>query len=124
MPPARQSSAVPRERPRRQPPRLRRIPGRAPALRLRWERLGRISLLLVLGIVVVLYVEHATAYLASRAQASRQQRTVDALVSEHARLTRIERSLLDPTTIVADARRLGMVRPGEIPYSVLGSSGR
>jgi len=78
----------------------------------------------VLGVVVALYVQHARAYLASRAQAQRQQQILAALTREHARLERLERSLSQPGTIVAAARRLGMVRPGEVPYSVIGSAGR
>lgn len=137
MPPARQSRAVRQSRAarqsrvapgaRRSAPRLRRVPTRAAgpdARRFRWERLGRVSLLLVLGVVVVLYVEHAKAYLSSRAQADRQQQIVTRLEHEHARLVRQERSLNDPSSIVAAARRLGMVRQGEIPYSVVGPSGR
>jgi len=105
-------------------PAARRPAARRPAARFKWERLARVSLLLVLGVVVALYVQHARAYLASRAQAQRQQQILAALTREHARLERLERSLSQPGTIVAAARRLGMVRPGEVPYSVIGSAGR
>jgi len=72
----------------------------------------------------MLYVQHARAYLASRSQANRQQQVVSALERQHERLVRLEHSLSDPSAVVAAARRLGMVRPGEIPYSVVGSPGR
>ncbi|MGH2913681.1 MAG: FtsB family cell division protein [Solirubrobacteraceae bacterium] len=86
--------------------------------RLRWERLGRVGLLLVLGVVVLLYGQHIASYLSARSQADRQQATVDRLLRQNARLSAVERSLGQPATIIADARRLGMVRPGEQPYSV------
>ncbi|MHB1569723.1 MAG: septum formation initiator family protein [Solirubrobacteraceae bacterium] len=135
MPPAHQSRAARQTRsvrqsraahhtgPRRLAPRLR-LKSRPQSRRFRWERVARVSLLLVLGVVVVLYVEHARAYLASRTQADRQQQVVSRLERQHQHLLQLERSLSDPSSIVAAARRLGMVRPGEIPYSVVGSPGR
>ena len=42
------------------------------------------------------------------------------LKRDNARLTQEQRALRDPATIVLDARKLGMVRPGERPYVVTG----
>jgi cell division protein FtsB len=95
-----------------------RLPGPAPRLRLRWERIGRYGLVLVLMIVVGLYVEHALSYLSTRSQANAQSAVVRSLERQNAALRSAASSLNDPATIVRDARALGMVRPGERPYVV------
>jgi cell division protein FtsB len=113
-------AAPSRPRPARERVRLSagRIPGPAPRLRLRWERIGRYGLVVVLTIVVGLYVEHALSYLSTRSQANAQSAVVRSLERQNAALRREAGSLNDPTTIVRDARALGMVRPGERPYVV------
>lgn len=93
-------------------------------MRVRWERLGRIGLLLVLAVVIGLYAEHTLSYLHARAQATRQQAVVSRLQRQNQRLIGETRSLSDPATIVTDARRLGMIRPGELPYVITGSPSR
>ena len=46
---------------------------------MRWERVGRIGLLVVLGIVVALYVEHTMSYFHTRTQAEQQQGQLEAV---------------------------------------------
>jgi hypothetical protein len=46
-------------------------------LRVRWDRAGRVGLLVVLTVVVGLYVQHTLAYLSTKSQADRQQTIVD-----------------------------------------------
>ena len=130
MPPARsataasRSQASPRPGTKRAPQRRlsgpRRLARRAPRARVRWERVGRVALLLVLFVVAGLYVQHALAYLSVRAQSQHQQAIVSGLKRDNARLRQQQRALKDPATIVLDARQLGMVRPGERPYVVTG----
>lgn len=124
MPPAR--SATSRSRPRAAasaPRRLsgpRRLVGRAPRGRVRWDRIGRVALLLVLAVVAGLYVQHALAYVSARSQYNHQRALLNSLQRDNARLLHQERALKDPATIVQDARRLGMVRPGERSYVMPG----
>ena len=92
-------------------------------MRFRWDRAGRIGLLVVLAIVVGLYVQHTLSYLSTRAQASSQAAIVNQLRRENAALERQQRSLSNPATIVSDARALGMVRLNERPYVVTGHTG-
>ncbi len=120
---ARSSTARARE-PARRPPSPRRVALRSPVTRARWERLGRIALLVVLLAVVVLYGEHALSYLSASRANDRQQATVNRLEREHSRLLSQQRSLRDPSTIIRDARALGMTRAGEQPYVVTGQSSR
>lgn len=122
MPPARPATAVPRRQPRQPPRRPQRVIVRAPKLRVRWERVGRFGLLFVLAVVIGLYVEHTLSYFATRAQADQQQAIVTQLQRQNAALSKQQRSLNDPATIVNDARALGMVRPGEQPYVIMGST--
>ncbi len=98
----------------------RRVTGRPPRSRVRWERVGRVALLLVLFIVAGLYIQHALAYWSARTQSNHEQSIVRGLQRDNAQLSQQQRALKDPATIVLDARRLGMVRPGERPYVVTG----
>jgi cell division protein FtsB len=81
---------------------------------------GRYGLLFVLTVVVGLYAEHTLSYFSTRSQANQQASIVNTLARQNAALTRQERSLNDPQTIVQDARALGMVRQDERPYVVIG----
>jgi cell division protein FtsB len=96
---------------------------RAPKLRVRWDRAGRAGLLVVLAVVVGLYAQHTLSYLQTRSQTGRQEALVDSLARQNANLLREQQSLNDPATIVRDARALGMVRPNERPYAIIGQPG-
>lgn len=110
----------PRPGVRRTAPRRVAGPRRIAGARVRWERVGRVALLLVLFVVAGLYVQHALSYWSSRNQANVQATIVRNLTRDNARLIQEQRALRDPATIVLDARKLGMVRPGERPYVVTG----
>ena len=98
----------------------RRIAARDLGSRVRWDRIGRVGLLIVLCVVAGLYVQQALAYLAVRSQANSQRAIVHQLSRANAGLLAQQRSLNSPSTIVSDARALGMVRVGEHPYEVTG----
>jgi cell division protein FtsB len=95
---------------------------RASAMRVRWDRVGRVGLLVVLAAVMGLYAAHTLAYLSTRAEANRQSAVVHQLTLENAALLKQQRSLNDPATVQRDARALGMVLPGERPYVITGLS--
>jgi cell division protein FtsB len=124
MPPARSASAAPRRQPgvapRRPAGKPHKVALRSPKLRVRWERVGRFGLLFVLTIVVGLYVEHTLSYFSTRTQSDQQKAIVDRLTHQNRGLARQLKSLDDPVTIVRDARSLGMVRPGEQSYAMIG----
>lgn len=113
MPPA-GSAARPRPRPR---PSATTALGAA-ALRVRWDRVGRIALLAVLLLIAVLYINPARSLLSAWQESKEKQAQVRELEREHAVLARRARQLRDPLVIEAEARRLGMVKPGERPYVV------
>jgi len=89
-------------------------------VRVRWDRVGRVGLLVVLAVVIGLYAQHTLSYFSTRSQADQQQALAQNLARQNARLVKEEQSLNDPATIVHDARALGMVRPGERAYVVTG----
>jgi cell division protein FtsB len=86
----------------------------------RWDRVGRVGLLVVLCVVAGLYVQQGLAYLSARSQAGQQRAIVQQLEQSNASLRAQQRSLNNPVTILRDARALGMVRVGEHPYEVTG----
>jgi cell division protein FtsB len=85
---------------------------------LRWDRMGRISLLVVLVVVSLIGVQRVLSYLQARSQADQAMALVHKLTRENAKLAAQQRSLSQPVTIAADARKLGMVRVGEHPFVV------
>jgi cell division protein FtsB len=121
MPPGHSASAAPRyQRQPRTRTGPRRVAPRRGAVRIRWDRVGRVGLLLVLSAVVGLYVQHALSYLSTTAEANRQSAIVKRLARDNATLTKQRGSLNDPATIERYARVLGMVQAGERPYVVTG----
>jgi cell division protein FtsB len=96
---------------------------RSPVVRVRWERVGRVALLVVLAAVVVLYAEHTLSYLHTHAQASRENAVVNRLTHQNNVLRAQRKALENPATIISQARALGMTRPGEQPYDMIGQAG-
>jgi cell division protein FtsB len=82
-----------------------------------------VGLLVVLAVVLGLYIQQGLAYLSTRSQASEQAAIVQRLARQNRRLVSQEKSLNNPATIVKDARKLGMVKPGERPFVVTGLPG-
>ena len=119
MPPGRNATAAPRKQ-ARTPPRPRRVSRTAPLHRVRWDRVGRVGLLVVLTVVAGLYVKQAMAYLSVRSQSQQQQAIVRNLQRQNAELAAQQRSLKNPATVQREARALGMVRMGEHPYVITG----
>jgi cell division protein FtsB len=127
MSPARQSAAHARTRPstadraaqQRQRPRVVAGGGRA----IRWDRVGRVALLVVLLGVVALYVGPSISFLHTYKEAKARRGEVHALQAENAQLRARKQGLKDPRTLEREARRLGLVKPGERPFVVQGLPG-
>jgi cell division protein FtsB len=92
-------------------------------VRVKWERAGRIGLLVMLVVVLGLYIEHTLSYFGTRSQADQALATVQRLAHENRALERQESSLQQRTTIIRAARALGMVQPGERSYVITGKPG-
>ncbi len=90
------------------------------ASHVRWDRVGRFTLLLVALLLIALYVNPVRTYVATRQEAATKRGEVAALQREHAALVRRARQLRRSTSIEVEARRLGMVRRSERAYVVKG----
>jgi cell division protein FtsB len=121
MPSARSAAAArTRQAPRARSRAKKQSVLRGVAKRVRWDRVGRTSLLVMLVVVAGLYVQHTLSYLSTRSQADQQQAIMHQLQRQNAGLSAQQKALSNPVTIEQDARELGMVMPGEHPYSVIG----
>jgi len=116
---ARPATAAPRRAPRSASSTRRGSRART-RRRVRWDRVGRVSLLAVFGVVAVLYVQQALSLLSVHNAAEHQLDVIARLRWENWWLAKEQSTLQDPTTIERRARVLGMVRPGEHPYVILG----
>ena len=87
---------------------------------IRWDRISRYGLLAVLVGLMFLYINPARTYLSTLREAHHRSAEVHGLLRENHRLQAKRRALGDPRTLEAEARRLGMVRPGERGYVVRG----
>ena len=88
--------------------------------RVRWDRLGRLALLLVLGTLVYLYLSAGESLLSTLRQAKQDNATVSALSREYRTLNREHLNSTSQAALEEQARRLGMIKPGGQPYIVSG----
>jgi len=86
----------------------------------RWDRIGRVALLLVLGLILLLYVGPLRSFYSTWQESHAKRDQVRRLTSENRLLEARRRALQDPRTLEAEARRLGMVRPDERAFVVQG----
>jgi GTP1/Obg family GTP-binding protein len=86
----------------------------------RWDRLGRVALLCVLGALLYLYVSAGISLLSTWQEAKHDSAQLGALERQHSVLESQHAALTRPGTLVTEARRLQMVRPGEQTYVVSG----
>ena len=90
----------------------------------RWDRIGRVALLVVLVGVLALYVRPTLSWIGAWQESKARQAEVQRLAQENRRLKARRAALRNPQVVEREARRLGMVRPGERPYIVAGVSRR
>lgn len=105
-------------------PRPHGVAMRLPISRVRWDRIVRTVMLVVLTLVGYLGVKGMVTLISTRAQAAQQQAIVQALARQNRHLEQVQQSLRSPATIIRDARSLGMVRGGERSYVVTGLPGQ
>jgi cell division protein FtsB len=98
----------------------RRRSGGRPASRVRWDKLGRVILVLVIFGVLASYVGPLTGLLGAYQDRSSAATELTQLRRENAALRARADSSQGPDPAQAAARRLGMVSPGEHSYFVKG----
>jgi cell division protein FtsB len=104
--------------------RVRPRPRTSPASGIRWDRVGRLGLLAVLFVILILYISPVVHWVEQSRTASHERSQVQSLQAEHDTLQARLRELHSPGAVEREARRLGMVAPGEKPYVVRGIAGR
>jgi hypothetical protein len=116
-------TATPRRKPARRagssaPGRQRSRPRSKAAGGIRWDRVARITLLVVLVAILLSYVGPATNYLQSWKLARQTSGEVTKLRKDNARLRVKARLLQNPAQVELEGRKMGMARPGERVYVV------
>lgn len=107
------------ERPRRSA-RAKAAAGANPVARVRWDRLGRVAMLCVLVALAYLYLSAGIHLLSTWREARSDSAKVTTMQREHRRLQDQHDALGRLGTVEAEARRLGMMKPGERPYILSG----
>jgi len=80
-------------------------------------------ILAVCVLIALLYVRPLVAIWSARGEASVRQQQVSKLANEHMVLTERVNALKSPAALEREARRLGMVKPGEQAYVIKGLPG-
>ena len=105
----------------RRPARRQGVGAQAIALRgIRWDRVARLSLLIALGLVLLLYIKPATRYFEAWQLSRDTKSELQQLRTDNAQLRSRKRELQRSSRVELEARRLGMARPGERVYVVRG----
>ena len=87
---------------------------------MRWDRLGRIAMLLVLLALVFLYLSTGLHMLSSWRQSRHTDARVAQMQAEHSRLVSEHNRLSSQPNLEQSARALGMQRPNEQTYIIDG----
>jgi len=104
-------------------PRTRRAGGRSTRAgvqgtlpRVRWDRVGRLAMLVVLAVLLYLYLSAGIRMFSTWHQSRHDSATVATMEREHKALVRQRESLGRQGTIEAQARNLGMKKSNERQY--------
>jgi len=85
---------------------------------IRWDRLSRVALLVLLGAILLMYVSPAKHWWEASRTASAQSGELQHLEAENKRLQERSALLKDPDTLELEARKLGMTRSDERAYVI------
>ena len=88
--------------------------------RIRWDRIGRVALVLVLFGVMVSYLNPVVNLVDAWRDSKVGEERLAELQRENISLTSQVEQAEDPLTMEREARKLGMVKPGEQAYVIDG----
>ena len=88
--------------------------------RVRWDRLGRMAMLCVLGALLYLYLSAGISLFSTWREAKDDSAQVATLERQHLVLEAQHAAMRGSGALVEEARRLGMMRPGEQTYVITG----
>jgi len=98
----------------------RRAGSRRSATRVDWERLGRISLVLILFVILALYINPVVNFVDAWRDSNAERGQLAELKSENSELRARASTLEQPDAAELGARRLGMVNPDERSVVICG----
>ncbi|MFN8214974.1 MAG: hypothetical protein U0R71_00095 [Solirubrobacterales bacterium] len=110
-------------RKRRPAARGRRPAARSGATRIKWDRVGRIALVVVLAAVMYSYLNPAIDFVKTYTATTAAKAKLHQLQDENRKLHNAVQSADKPLVIERKARAQGMVAPGEKPTIVHGLGG-
>ena len=113
-----------RSAPRRRPAaRKRRPAARSGASRIKWDRVGRVALTLVLVAVLYSYLGPSIDFVKTYTGTTAAKAELHELLKENRRLHDRIQSADDPLVVDHEARAQGMVAEGETPVVIRGNLG-
>jgi cell division protein FtsB len=86
--------------------------------RINWDRLGRVVLVVVLFAVMASYLNPVVNFVDAWRDSKATKQELYELAKEHEELQKQAAEESTDAVLVREARRLGMVRPGERAYAV------
>jgi cell division protein FtsB len=89
---------------------------RRPPAQIRWDRVGRIAMLVVVGVLAYLYLSAGASIVSTWRSAAAHRAQVAAMERQNRQLRGQLARLHQPNTIVEAGRRLGMTRSGEVGF--------
>jgi len=109
----------------RRPAQVRRRPARRPAprrapSRIKWDRVGRVALTLVLAAVLYSYLNPAIDFVKTYTATTAAKAQLHELQDENTRLHNRVQSAEDAVVVSRRARSLGLVAEGETPIVIRG----
>src|ERR1700760_2630411 len=107
-------------RPPKRRPAARRPGARKSASRIKWDRVGRIALVLVLFAVAYSYLNPAIDLFKTHQATSEAKVEFHELLRENKRLHRAVQSADEPAVVERTARRQGLIAEGERPFVLHG----
>jgi cell division protein FtsB len=122
-PASRTSARRTTSRPKRRPAARRKPAARRNGSRIRWDRVGRVALTLVLAAVLYSYLNPAIDFVKTYTATTAAKAEFHEMLRENKRLHHRIQTADDPIVIDRKARAQGMVAEGETPLIVHGLGG-
>ena len=108
---------------RRPAPRKRRPAARSGPSRIKWDRVGRVALTLVLAAVLYSYLHPSIDFVKAYTGTTAAKAKLHELLKENRQLHNRIQSSSDPVVVEREARAQGMVAEGETPVVIAGRLG-
>jgi cell division protein FtsB len=87
---------------------------------IRWDRVSRLALLVVMVVLAGLFIGPALSYVSTWQKAKHERAVVASLKRSNARLKAQRAALMHPAVLEREARGLGMTEPGERVFVLRG----